>query len=252
MELIHIHGFKCAGTTLEKILNREYEDLLLVESSNGGQRLFYNDIPKEILNVKAISSHLLAPSQGREALQICLIRDPIERLVSAWRFQSNVVKDIEDNLKQYISKYKNSILSNYQSKLLSCQKKSGSFSSGWDIDLDFDFLFGDNFFVGTVERFDESMVIIEERLKHRNININLSYPNKANTTSNYKKDNKIKKIDKFCFPAVDIDLWLIKKVNYMMDEEIKSISDFDEKLSKYHERCKESSFQPKKSEVIYI
>ena len=51
------------------------------------------------INLKAISSHLLAPSQGREALQICLIRDPIERLVSAWRFQSNVVKDIEDNFK---------------------------------------------------------------------------------------------------------------------------------------------------------
>ena len=139
MELIHIHGFKCAGTTIEKILNREYEDLLLVESSDGGQRLFYNDIPKEILNVKAISSHLLAPSRGRKALQICLIRDPIERLVSAWRFQSSVVKDIDDNLRQYILKYKNSILSNYQSKLLSFQKKSESFSSGWDIDLDFDF-----------------------------------------------------------------------------------------------------------------
>ena len=252
MELIHIHGFKCAGTTIEKILNREYEDLLLVESSDGGQRLFYNDIPKEILNVKAISSHLLAPSRGRKALQICLIRDPIERLVSAWRFQSSVVKDIDDNLRQYILKYKNSILSNYQSKLLSFQKKSESFSSGWDIDLDFDFLFGDDFFVGTVERFDESMVIIEERLKDRNININLSYPNKTNTTSNYKKDHNIKNIDKFSYPAIDMDLWLIKKVNNMMDIEIDKISNFDEKLSNYHERCKQSTYVAKQSNVIYI
>lgn len=252
MDVIHIHGFKCAGTTLEKILNREYDNLLLVESSNGGKRLFYDDIPKEILDVGAMSSHLLAPSLHRKALQVCLVRNPIDRLISAWRFQSNVVKDIDDNLKEYISNYKNSLVSNYQSKLLSCQKKSDSFSSGWDIDLDFDFLFGDNFFVGTVERFNESMVIIEERLKKRNINIDLSYPNKTNTTSHLAKANQFKNIEKFSYPAVDIDLWLVKKVNKMMDIEINNISNFDKKLSNYHERCKLSSFNAKKSDVIHI
>ena len=96
------------------------------------------------------------------------------------------------------------------------------------------------------------MVIIEERLKDRNININLSYPNKTNTTSNYKKDHNIKNIDKFSYPAIDMDLWLIKKVNNMMDIEIDKISNFDEKLSNYHERCKQSTYVAKKSNVIYI
>jgi hypothetical protein len=36
MKLIHIHGFKCAGSTVEQILNRECPNLLKVESSESG------------------------------------------------------------------------------------------------------------------------------------------------------------------------------------------------------------------------
>ena len=63
MKIIHIHGYKCAGTTLENILERNFSDLLLIESKHGGTRLFFDQIPKKMLqDYSAISSHLLAPS----------------------------------------------------------------------------------------------------------------------------------------------------------------------------------------------
>ena len=47
LDIIHIHGFKCAGTTFQNILLREYQKkLLLVESKKQGKRLFTNELLK--------------------------------------------------------------------------------------------------------------------------------------------------------------------------------------------------------------
>ena len=93
MKLIHIHGFKCAGSTLEQILNREFPNLLKVESSEPGKRLFFEDIPSKILNTDAISSHLLSPSKHKDAIHVTLLRNPLDRLISAWKFETKIVKD---------------------------------------------------------------------------------------------------------------------------------------------------------------
>ncbi len=252
MELIHIHGFKCAGTTLEQTLNREYEKLLLIESKDSGSRLFFQDIPKNLLSAQSISSHLLSPSKGSDALQISLIRDPYKRLISAWKFQKNVTKDTRLNFRDFLNDYNNSVISNYQSKLLSVQSKSNNYSNGWEINLDLEFLFGDSFFAGIVERYDESMVLIEERLKARGIKKDFSYPQKANTTKNIFPNMKIPNLRKFSFPSTDCDYWLWNLVNKKMDDEIKRIESFEEKLQDFNERCKNSKFLEKKGKVTLI
>ena len=129
MKFIHIHGYKCAGTTFEKILQREFPDLLRIESKNSGQRLFYEQIPDKLKTQSALTSHLLAPSDKVDCFQVSFIRDPYKRLVSAWRFQNKIAGNIECSLKEFINKYRASIISNYQTKLLSVQHKNNNFSS---------------------------------------------------------------------------------------------------------------------------
>ena len=252
MDIIHIHGFKCAGTTLEKILFREYPDLLRVENSHGGKRLFYEDISPELLSVGAISSHLLAPQKESSSLQISLIRDPYKRLVSAWKFQKNIVKDIDETFREHIDKYKNSVISNYQCKLLSLQNKGAHFNSGWNFNLDLDFIFGDSFFLGVVERFDESMVLLEHRLDKRGIQIDLSYPSIQNSTKDVKQKKELNDFSKFAYPSTDADTWLWKMANDKMDYQIRKIPSFNDKLKNYKERCENSIFPKKNLNVVKI
>jgi hypothetical protein len=252
MDIIHIHGFKCAGTTVEKILEREYSDLLKVESKNSGTRLFYDQIPKDLILASSISSHLLAPTENLNCLQFSFIRDPYKRLVSAWKFQNGVVGNVKSTLKDYIKDYNSSLISNYQTKLLSIQRRSNKFSFGWEIDIDLDFLFGDNFFLGVVEKFDESMVLLEEKLKKRNINIDLSYPSKANTTKNVLKNSNPRDLSKLAYPCIDSDLWLYKKASENLDSEIEQMNSFDLKLKDYQKRCSESHYLDKKIKVNYL
>jgi len=255
MKLIHIHGYKCAGSTVEQILNRECPNLLKVESSESGKRLFYEDIPSNLLNTDAISSHLLSPLKGVEALQISLIRNPLDRIVSAWKFETKVVQGSKkDNitLRGYIENYKKSLVSNYQSKLLSFQEKSDHFSSGWSVSFDLDYLFSENFFIGTVDRFDESMVLIENRLKKRGVEIDMSYPSKQNTTSHIKNKINVNNLERFIYPAADSDIWLLKYTNKKIDQEINSINNFEILMENFRLRCKTSSFVESHSDVIYI
>ena len=97
--MIHIDGFKFVGKTLEQTLNREYEIVLLIESKDSGSRLFFQNIPKNLLSALSISSHLLSPVNGSDAMQLSLIRDPYKRLISACKFQKNVTKDTHLNFR---------------------------------------------------------------------------------------------------------------------------------------------------------
>ena len=258
LDIIHIHGFKCAGTTFQNILSREYQKkLLLVESKKQGKRLFAD----ELLNSnelkpyhQSISSHLLAISDDLLDLSkigVSFIRHPYKRIMSAWRFQFYKQKTTSDNFKKFLDNYKGSLLSNYQSKLLSNQKKSTNFYSGWEFNVDLEILFGDDFFVGVVEHFDESMVVLEHLLQEKGISIDLSYPKVLNTTGNLIKE-KHANLLRYGYSAFDSDLWLHKIAIENLNSKIKNIDDFSKKLSDYKERCKSSRFIKRPQKVSYI
>lgn len=258
LDIIHIHGFKCAGTTFQNILSREYKKkLLLVESKKQGRRLFTD----ELLNSGelkpyhlSISSHLLGISDDLLDLSkigVSFIRHPYKRIMSAWRFQFYKQKTTADNFKNFLNNYKGSMLSNYQSKLLSIQKKSTDFYSGWEFNIDLEILFGENFFVGVVEYFDESMVVLEHILQEKEISIDLSYPKVLNTTDDLKK-KKHADLSRYGYSAFDSDLWLHKIAIENLNSKIKNIDDFSKKLSDYKERCKSSRFIKRPQKVSYI
>lgn len=258
LDIIHIHGFKCAGTTFQNILAREYKKkLLLIESKESGKRLFARSLIEsgEIRTYhKSISSHLLALSSDLlplSKINISFIRDPYKRIKSAWRFQFYKQKSTSDNFKNFLNRYKNSVLSNYQSKLLSVQKESTEFYSGWEFNVDLDIIFGDNFFLGVVEHFDESMVLLEDILKKQNINIDLSYPKVLNTTKDVKRKNEADFI-KFGYSSLDSDMWLHSKAIENLNSKIRKTENFEEKLQDYKKRCSQSKFIKGYNSVKYI
>ena len=63
---------------------------------------------------------------------------------------------------------------------------------------------------------------------------------------------KIPNLRKFSFPSTDCDYWLWNLVNKKMDDEIKRIESFEEKLQDFNERCKNSKFLEKKGKVTLI
>ena len=203
---------------------------------------------------QSISSHLLAISDDLFDLSkigVSFVRHPYKRIMSAWRFQFYKQKTTTEDFKQFLSNYKGSILSNYQSKLLSVQKKSTDFYSGWEFNINLEILFGENFFVGVVEYFDESMVVLEHILHEKSVSIDLSYPKVLNTTSELKK-RKHANLLRYGYSAFDSDLWLHKKAIENLNRQIKNIDDFPKKLSNYKERCKSSSFIKIPQKVSYI
>ena len=102
------------------------------------------------------------------------------------------------------------------------------------------------------DRFDESMVLIENRLKKRGVEIDMSYPSKQNTTSHIKNKINVNNLERFIYPAADSDIWLLKYTNKKIDQEINSINNFEILMENFRLRCKTSSFVESHSDVIYI
>lgn len=93
--LLHVHLFKCAGTTCEQILQGSLGDRwAAIEPSEPGGWVPFDDIEAQVAQsqrIKAVSSHApaLTEQQWRsEALRtIVFIRHPLDRMHSAYEFQ---------------------------------------------------------------------------------------------------------------------------------------------------------------------
>lgn len=249
MLIVHLHAFKCAGSTFSWILEKNFPgSVLYVESKNPSKRLKWSKAKDMLANkshIKAITSHLLEcppVSTTNAYLIVELIRDPIDRYLSAFRFQKKVGQIQPDTtFVQYLQAHRNTIRSNFISRHLSPQ----SFDSvegkqrGWKLNTKSIDLDRNDLFVGTVERFDESMVLLEISLQSQGLTIDLSYPQVQNKSSEDPSENS-------AFDGIPDDLLreltcedmnLVAKVNEYLDKEIASISNFADLLQDYRTRC---------------
>ena len=95
VKIVHLHGFKCAGTTFIWILEKIYgSKLLYVEKRGGKERLFWKDLQEacNLLNYNAITSHTLEfpRIQANDYLFVEFVREPLSRIKSAYNFQIKV------------------------------------------------------------------------------------------------------------------------------------------------------------------
>ena len=127
--LLHVYGVKCAGSTFEWILEKNFPNkVLYVKSLIEGSRLDFQKVSPLVKKnpYRSISSHLISrpqPNVQQARLTIILLRNPSERLMSAYEFQTSTqnLKVGNVNFQAFLPKRRYSIISNYQTRLLSPQ-----------------------------------------------------------------------------------------------------------------------------------
>lgn len=249
VKLVHLHGFKCAGTTFSWILQKLFgEKLLYIETKGGNERLFWEELQKNInlSEYDAITSHTLEFPRisGNEYLFIEFVRHPLDRLKSAYKFQIKVADiDHDQTFAEFVKRSANTSRDNYMSRRLSEQHPNQTI---WSLSNDTIDINENNLFVGLVEKFDESLVLLEDLVERKyGMKIDLSYA----SIQNKSKQDKTGNIDQFSVDDDDLrkictkDLCLYLNVNDSICTAIKHTVNFDLKYQEFKERCKKLSAQ---------
>ncbi len=240
LDILHIHGFKCAGSTFASILHKNYYENLLSIDSNLNERFCFNEdsLQSFLKNYKAVTSHSLKRSKLTDEnflKTVFFIRDPFERLISAYRFERFKQDEIELSLYKYIVN-NNNYSQDYQTSLLipdeSMQDENiENIIHNYSAEKS-------NLFLGVVELFDESLVVLEEEMMAHNTRIDLSYSNALNVQGHIQMPKFIKEcIKELSSIGLNNDHFLYAEAKKVLFSKISNIDNFDEKLLSFKNRC---------------
>ncbi|MEW6989402.1 hypothetical protein AADZ91_01825 [Colwelliaceae bacterium 6441] len=260
----HGHIFKNAGSSLDWAFERNFgngfcdhrDDIPM--RREGGEYLenYLVKNPK----IKAISSHHMCDLSGIKNINIIplyLIRHPIERIRSVYSFERKQKVDTPgaiaakkysfvDYVKWRMQPEVNATIRDYQTIYLSgCQTRRPELIVNEDIISRAMKNLKNSNCVGIVDKYDESMVVFEEYLKTSFPDIDLSYIRQNVTDkSSSDVDNKRLEVVQELLPIIgkvfennSADMFLYTQANFYLDERIRQIEDFSEKLDKFKLRC---------------
>jgi hypothetical protein len=221
VRIVHHHVFKCAGSTLTWILERNFRGAVLyIEGprASSSARITCDQVLPYIADnrYQAVSSHVLAlPKPGGNIgdVHFSLLRDPIERVLSAYRFHKKR-KDIRDDvtIEQFVEK--NLQADNFQTRH-SSMPTSSTGAVGWQIDdRIFEKIESGEIIFGLVEYFDHSMLLLEAIARDRGFAFYGAYPRKLNTTTDIADTDKVIPDDlrAFCVHKNALDFKLYETV----------------------------------------
>lgn len=187
--LFHHHGFKCAGTTFANVLDRNFPGAVLyVESTHESDRLPWQTVAESLAvqTPRAVSSHLATiPPRGQALarLHVAFVRRPADRLISAFRFEQTAAGTVpyDESFVEYQTRVRFTEVSNYQTRHLSVQD-FGSWPrrQGWEARPELISFSRPDFFVGVVERIEESLLVLERRLNALGVAFDAAYPQAEN------------------------------------------------------------------------
>ncbi len=267
--IAHGHIFKNAGTTFDWSLRRNFGQAFIDHTDSqdmkeGGPDYlskFIDDSPQ----LKAFASHHLywcMPFPKPPSLKIIpcyLLRHPIERVRSVYTFERRQKADTPGavhakkmNFRDYVEwrmEHKGGgVIMNYQLKYCSGRK-------GLEVSDDLVRETGENIssvaLAGIVDRYDESMVFFEERLRCDFPHIDLSYIRQnaskkrlfARRAPVTREESVQAVLSELGSVAVTLqennraDLALYEFVNRALDVHINKIDQFGEKLQDFKQRC---------------
>lgn len=226
--------------------------MIYVESTNPGQRLSWRKVVESPFlgrSARAITSHLIDLPEYKSLAEVTvsLVRNPIDRLYSAFLFARDKQGKFSSSttFKEYIEHHRNSIISNFMTRHLSPQSWNAPFKgrNGWELRLDLIDLSRDDCLVGSVERFDESMVLLEYLLEQSGHILDLAYPSKLNTRKHEERTESDMRAyhasSTWLEPAVEVDRFLVEKVNEVLDSKIQKCAGFSNRLDSYKKRCRD-------------
>ena len=269
--VMHHHIFKNGGSTVDWILHKNFPGgVLHVEGNSSGARLTpaqIKDAVRPFPGHQAITSHCtpLPPYESKWAqLHLTLLRDPIDRVYSMYRFDRRRPDETpggciakERSFRGYVEWWlkgdHDTILSNWQVRCCTPQLGlSGGGKSrtrkGWNADLNAARSAIENFvFAGTVEDFDESMLLLECRLRQQGIPFDASYlrrntaPREPHGEDN-TRDRVLKLLGK---PLHELLLELNTKdhdlfglARRLVRERFSELDDAQQRLEEFRERCR--------------
>lgn len=240
---MHLHGFKCAGTTFTWILERNFPDQVrYVEHVDPGKRLPWQLIRDrvDLAGARAITSHLATlppPDSGLAKLYVAFVREPVARLASAYRFAQQSATDEStppETFHAFLRRIRTSVMSNYQTRHLSPQDDGGwEAREGWQPRPELIDLTRPDVFIGIVERFDESLVALERRASELGISFDGSYARQLNTTAGATAQTD--------WPAfadmVELDEVLHTRCSRWLSMDF---AEATERMGDFHRRCREA------------
>lgn len=253
--LLHLHGFKCAGSRFIWSLERATGgQLAYVEADQPNRRLPWQRLQKHLQTLKqqplAITSHLvsLPPEAELAALKVAFLRQPLARLLSAYRFQAEVQNKHQGlSFEDYLRRHSRGALSNYQTRHLSPQQKEDwQDRRGWGARPELIDLERPDLFVGLVERYDESVVALEYALEQQGVSFDLAYPQAMNTTrSQPELENVAEQLPpQLLLEATELDERLYRRAAARLDARINTIAGFDARLQDFRQRCESLASAP--------
>lgn len=245
VEVLHLHGFKCAGSTFIWSLEHACGGAVAyVESPEVNQRLAWEHVEKHLCSInpwpRAITSHLITlPPPGAVAkVKVAFLRDPLARISSAFRFQRYVQKSIgEMSFHDYLVKVCKGPLANYLTRHLSPQLQDDwAQTLGWAARPEALDLRRSDLFVGLVERYDESIIVLEHQLEQLGIPMDLSYPQAFNTTSQFSESfsSTVHSLSSI----IELDSTLYQLASEVLDERLSAIIDLAERRDDFQRRCR--------------
>ena len=208
--LVHHHIFKNAGTSFNHALKQNFEDNFLEFDLPRSQIITQAILDNFILEkpqALAISGHhiCLPTPQGENyrTISSILLRKPLARIRSIYNFEkkqdaktSGAIKAKELNFKQFVEwRLATSpfVFCNYQTLYCSMTQKHKPKYVPTEEDLELAIRnLSQCAVVGTVERYQESLKIANERLKEFFPDINLAYVHKNLTSKSVPSDDEVR------------------------------------------------------------
>ncbi len=248
--IVHHHIFKCAGTTLAWILQKNFPNQVLhIESVTPASRITCSDLVpvlEDKPHYQAVSSHLLTlPHPGEEIghIHISLLRDPIQRMLSEYNFEKKR-KGIQPSLtfKEYCERQLER-KSNFQVKHSSLQDEQDFQNhQGWSQNLETLDLNRDSLFFGIVEQFDQSMVVLEHLFLLRGITFDAAYDAVKNTSKRKDKNAPLPpQLINWLREKNQLDFKFYEQCKSHLQQQYQAIDPTGQKLIDFRERCSKIS-----------
>ncbi len=264
--LAHGHIFKNAGTTLDWSLARNFGTGFLDHRDDKIMREHGTRHIAELLaeqpDLRALSSHHLVHKmpevEGCRIVPIYLLRHPLARISSVYNFERQQEADTagaraakQKSFRDYVEWRMQSgvprTIRNYQTIYLAgVHNYSEDFEPGLGIFGTAMSTVRSNPLIGVVERYDETMVVIEHHLKGDLPDLDLSYIRQNVSRrglfgrSSEGVDSVVKRLGALAQTVVDnnsLDLAIYQLVNRRLDDMIARIEQFDERLRDFRARC---------------
>jgi hypothetical protein len=265
--LLHGHIFKNAGTTFDWSLARSFgagfmdhrDDKAMREQRARHLAALLSEHPE----LKAVSSHFLCyplpELEGVELHAMFLLRHPIERIASVYAFERKqqaetrgaraakeksfaeyVAWRLEPRVPRTIRDYQTSNIAGTHD-VLPAQGPAASWLAVASARVD------RATGVGVVDRYDDSMIVLEAALRPAFPQLDLAYV-RQNVTQTDTRSSIEEKVDGILERLGDLagkvlrqnafDLALYRQANLRLDQALAEIADLDARREDFHRRCK--------------